>query len=335
MEYPKNAFSRLDESDDGAFYATDRFVQHLDSGALATIEGLIGSLVVEENPVILDLMASWDSHLPDSLERGRVVGLGLNENELQQNGSLDFHVLYDLNEDPILPFNNRVFDAVICTVSVDYMTKPHEVFRDVARILKPGGLFLVIFSNRFFPEKVTRIWRESSEEERVFMVEDFFKSTGLFDAPQVYISRGKPRPADDKYAHLNIPSDPVYAVYANRSGVTAPLRKTPDELYVKEEAMKQGVDERKQEVGKTLCCPHCGDELKKWEVPQHCFTEWPNEYMYICFNDECPYFVRGWDSMAKQMNPGSYRLMYDPLTDTCQPVPVYNRNTLRDGIMQE
>ena len=333
MKFLEDAFNRLDETNDTEFYRTDRFVEHLDYVALETIEKLIGSLIVEEKPVILDLMASWDSHIPESVEPGMVVGLGLNENELWQNTVLDSYVLHDINDDPHLPFENAVFDVVICTVSVDYMTKPLEIFQDVGRILKPGGLFLVIFSNRMFPQKVIKIWRESGEEERIFLVEDFFKQVHLFDKPQVYISRGKPRPQDDKYAHLNIPSDPVYAVFANRIGAPVPNRPLPDELRDDEQDTKQEVQRKTQEISKTLRCPHCGEKLEKWAVPQNCFTQWPNEYMYICFNDECPYFVRGWDSMASQMNPGSYRLMYDPLTDSCQPVPVFNRTMLREGIM--
>jgi hypothetical protein len=80
-------------------------------------------------------------------------------------------------------------------------------------------------------------------------------------------------------------------------------------------------------------CPHCNTELKKWQVPQTIFTEWPNEYFYICMNDECSYFVRGWETMQNQGRHGSYRLMYDPLTNCCQPVPVMNKNTLRDQII--
>ena len=44
--YPSDAFSRLDETNDQVFYARDRFVSHLDSLALSTIEKLIGELVV-------------------------------------------------------------------------------------------------------------------------------------------------------------------------------------------------------------------------------------------------------------------------------------------------
>jgi len=158
-----DAFSRIDESDDTVFYSTERFVSHIDSFALSTIETLIGELIIEEKPVILDLMASWDSHIPDKLRPSKVVGLGLNEKELQQNKALSEYVLHDLNSNFRLPFEDNSFDAVLNTVSVDYMTLPVQVFQEVGRILKPGGLFLVVFSNRMFPEKAVKVWRESGE----------------------------------------------------------------------------------------------------------------------------------------------------------------------------
>jgi len=177
--FGKDAFSRLDESDDLEFYSRDRFVSHLDSLALSTVEKLIGTLVVEESPAILDLMAGWDSHIPGDLRAREAVGLGLNENELRKNKVLSEAVIHDLNKDPYLPFPDNRFDVVVNTVSVDYMTKPAEVFKEVGRVLKPGGLFLVIFSNRMFPEKAVKVWREAGEEERVLLVEDFFKEAGL------------------------------------------------------------------------------------------------------------------------------------------------------------
>ena len=80
----EDAFSRLDNSNDSRFYGTDRFVSHLDSLALSTVQHLIGRLIIEENPVILDLMAGWDSHIPDDLKASAIFGLGLNENELKK-----------------------------------------------------------------------------------------------------------------------------------------------------------------------------------------------------------------------------------------------------------
>lgn len=214
---PEDAFERVDESDDRVFYERDRMVAHLDSVALSTVESLVGRLITGPQPVVLDLMASWDSHIPDSVHASKIVGLGLNRNELAHNRVLTEFILHDLNRNPALPFDNDFFDAVLNTVSVDYMTKPFEVFAEVARILKPGGLFLVIFSNRFFPQKATRLWRDSKEGARVELVKGFFRSVSVFEPPEDFLSAGKPRPKDDKYAHLGIPSDPIYAVHARKT----------------------------------------------------------------------------------------------------------------------
>ncbi len=333
-QFSRDSFLRLDECDDREFYAEDRFVSHLDSLARSTIEQLIGQLVVEEAPVILDLMSSWDSDLPDTLRPAKTIGLGLNENELRANRALNDRVIQDLNKNPRLPFGDGVFDAALCTVSVEYMTRPLEVFRDVGRVLKPGGLFLVVFSNRMFPTKAVKIWRESGEEERVMLVSDFFTVAGAFGKQRVFVSRGKPRPKDDKYAHLEIPSDPVYAVYASKIGKDHSVRPAPKVAPRAPKYDAEQVAQRKRTIRDTLCCPYCGTRLKKWLVPDTPFTEWPNEFMYICFNNECGYFVGGWDAMAAQGNPCSYRLMYDPLRDACHPVPVLSREALRDGIVE-
>ena len=94
------------------------------------------------------------------------------------------------------------------------------------------------------------------------------------------------------------------------------------------------LQKRTEDIKNTLHCPHCDSELKKWKVPQNVFTEWPNEYFYVCMNDDCSYFVRGWEAMEEQGNHCSYRLMYDPLTDRCQPMAVLNKNMLWDSIVE-
>jgi len=284
--------------------------------------------------VILDLMASWDSHIPPSVRPAEVVGLGLNEAELAKNPSLSKYVIHDINKNPKLPFEDNTFDDVICTVSVDYMTQPVEIFKEIGRILKPGGLSLIIFSNRMFPPKAVKIWKEASEKERVLIVEDFFKQSEAFGKIHKFVSRGKPRPKDDKYADLEIPSDPVYAVYSRKPGGDPGLIDTIDLRNGKVPINGDEIERKKSEIKVSLRCPHCDAPLKKWEVPQSIFTEWPNEYFYICFNDECPYYVRGWDAMAAQGNDCSYRLMYDPLTDCCQPAPVHSHLALRNGIIE-
>lgn len=334
--YNPDSFQRLDDTDDGQFYKKDRFVGHLDSLALQTVEDVIGSLIVEKSPVVLDLMAGWDSHIPEGLKPGKVVGLGLNENELKSNKGLDEYVLHDINNDPRLPFPDASFDAVINTVSVDYMTRPVEVFKEAGRILKPGGLMLVIFSTRMFPQKAVRLWRESSEDERVIVVDEFFKEAGVFESTTLFVSRGKPRPSDDKYASEGIPSDPVYALYAERIGGSPAREKRPD-VRIRYSGLpsSEEVELREKSVKETLCCPYCGEKMSKWQVPDNPFCQtWDNDFMYICFNDGCPYYIRGWDVMYKDTSQGlSYRCMFNPVNGCCSPIPVPTPHALKDGII--
>ncbi len=334
----EDAFSRSDETDDREFYSRDRFVSHLDSLALATVEKIIGDLVVEKQPIILDLMSGWDSHLPEGFQPARLVGLGLNENELQMNKALTEYRLHDLNRDPILPFPDQTFDVVLNTLSVDYLTNPLRIFEEVNRVLKPGGLFLVIFSNRMFPEKAVRIWREANEEERVFLIQDFFKEASHFEKPGLFVSKGKPRPQDDKYAHLGIASDPIYAVFADKVGGDSNRKKRRITMStVNRKLSPEELREIEKEVKNTLCCPYCGEKMKKWAVPDNPFSQtWDNDFMYICFNDACPYYVRGWDHMAREVQRSvSYRLMYNPERDYCLPIPVPTPFALKEGIVEQ
>jgi SAM-dependent methyltransferase len=336
--YHERAFTRKNEEDDKVFYSLDRFVNHLDSLALSTVEKIIGSLVIEEEPVILDFMAGWNSHIPGNLTPSKVIGLGLNRNELEKNKDLTEWIIHDINHDFYLPFRSDYFDIVINTVSVDYMTDPINIFGEVGRVLKPGGLFLVIFSNRMFPEKAVKVWRESSEEERVILVQEFFNESGMFENTSVFMSKGRPRPKDDKYAESGLPSDPVYAVYSDKKGGN-PLRgKRPAIINDYENVLTaEEVERKKKKVKETLNCPYCGERMKKWAVPDNPFScTWDHDFMYICFNDCCRYYVKGWDHMFKEGNRGvSYRLMYNPENDCCSPIPVPSSKSLKEGIIHE
>ena len=335
--YRAGDFARLDENDDALFYARERMVSHLDARALATVERIIGTLVVEEKPVVLDLMASWDSHIPASLKPSRVVGLGMNRAELEANPVLSQRIVHDLNQDPVLPFGEAEFDAVINVASADYLTHPMEVFTQAGRVLKPGGLFLAVFSNRWFEPKVTSVWRRAGEEERVCLVQDWLATTGKFGPSKTFVSKNLPRPKDDKYACLGLPSDPVYAVWAEKTGgdPKRPGRPYPSAGYYRAPDPKE-LARRIRRTAQILECPHCGEKLKKWAVPQTPFTEWDNEFMYVCFNDGCSYLARGFEAMGRQGNLGiSHRLMYNPATGSVGPLMVHGLTMLRDGIMEE
>jgi SAM-dependent methyltransferase len=204
-------FVREDETPDPEFYRTMRFPDHLDSLALATVEDLFAQQIPKGSR-ILDLMAGAQSYLRAELEPAAVTGLGLNEQDLQENPVLTERIIHDLNAVPLLPFNDNEFDVVVNTISVDYMTRPIEVFREVSRILKPNGLLIVVFSNRMFPPKAVNIWKSTIETDRVDLVKKYFSAAERFYFDGVFESKGKPRPKDDPYYSLGIPSDPIYAV---------------------------------------------------------------------------------------------------------------------------
>ncbi len=209
------ALERDDDGDDGRFYEAPRLVPHIDARATATIQDLYGRLIAPGSR-ILDLMSSWTSHLPPDLVTDTVTGLGMNAEELGRNERLRVFDLHDLNHRPRLPYPDDAFDAVICTVSVEYLTRPQAVFDDVARVLAPGGLFAVTFSDRWFPTKAIRVWKELHPFERMGLVLELFHQTERFSALETFSSQGWPRPDDDKYADQLAYSDPVFAVWGRR-----------------------------------------------------------------------------------------------------------------------
>ena len=148
---------------------------------------------------VLDLMSSWQSHLPQKARLAECVGLGLNEKELRKNPQLLNYVVHDLNENPGLPFESGSFDVVVNTVSIEYLIHPRAVFSEIARVLKPDGTFAITFSNRWFPTKAIKIWKEIHEFERMGLVLEYFIRSGNFKNLQTYSIRGLPRPRADKY----------------------------------------------------------------------------------------------------------------------------------------
>ncbi len=205
------ALAPADAEADAAFYREPRFVDHLDAVALAALQELHGRFLAP-GIAILDLMASCNSHLGATGEF-TVCGLGMNAAEMARNPHLTEHRVHDLNEQPRLPYPDASFDLVLCALSVEYLTRPVEVFADIARVLKPGGTFLVTFSERWFPPKAIRVWSELHPFERMGLVLDYLRHSGAFEELHTESLRGLPRPRDDKYIRMTRLSDPIYAVW--------------------------------------------------------------------------------------------------------------------------
>ena len=199
--FPPQQFQREDESDDSEFYSSPRLVVHIDDNAIAAVGRLFRDLIPPDSEV-LDLMSSWRSHWPAGHPKRRMVGLGLNAPEMEDNPDLDQYVVHNINKDPVLPFEDESVDAVVITVSAQYLTRPVETFQQINRVLRPGGVFIVTFSNRMFPTKAVLIWRQSSDRDRAKLVSSYMESAGNFSD----IRTGFVNPDDSP------PADPLFAV---------------------------------------------------------------------------------------------------------------------------
>ena len=202
--YPPDAFRRLDETPDPAFYATPRFVTHIDAGAIAAVTELYREHL-PAGGAVLDLMSSWVSHLPMDVSYGRVTGLGMNADELAANPRLDGWVVHDLNAEPRLPFAEGTFDGATCCVSIDYLVQPVAVLRDLARVLRPGAPLVVTFSNRRFPTKVIALWETLDDAGHARLVEQYLREAGGWDAV-IALDRSPGT------------GDPLWAIVAHRAG---------------------------------------------------------------------------------------------------------------------
>jgi SAM-dependent methyltransferase len=214
--FTDGAFERMDNTSDRAFYSMSRMTNHLDATALQQVRSLYGSLL-PQHARILDLMSSISSHIPEESAPRSVTGLGMNQEELDANSQLTERLVQDLNSTPALPFDDASFDAVICTVSVEYLTDPLAVFREVNRVLKPGGIFINVFSNRWFPPKVINLWIDLHEFERMGLVSEYYLQSGNFGPVNTWSLQGLKRPADDHYAMQSPWSDPLYAVWSHKA----------------------------------------------------------------------------------------------------------------------
>ncbi|MBW4519062.1 MAG: class I SAM-dependent methyltransferase [Scytolyngbya sp. HA4215-MV1] len=204
---------KIDNTDDTLFYSFPRFVTHVDEGFIQQLTDLYRERL-RANTRVLDLMSSWVSHLPEALTFAHVEGHGMNADELARNSQLNHYFVQDLNQNPKLPLDDRTFDVVLNTVSVQYLQYPEAIFTEIHRILKPGGIAIISFSNRMFFQKAIQAWREGSEADRVELVKGYFRMVPGFGEPEV-IARQTQVPTFLQMLGMG-GGDPFYAVIADR-----------------------------------------------------------------------------------------------------------------------
>ena len=207
---PAHAFNKRDPSPDALFYVQPRLVTHIDDGAIAAVTALYRQHLPPGGRV-LDLMSSWVSHLPDDVHYGHVTGHGMNAAELAANPRLDERFVQDLNAEPSLPLPDQAFDAATICVSVQYLQRPVEVFREIRRVLRPAAPLVVSFSNRCFPTKAVAIWQSLDGPDQQRLVAASMQRAG-FEAiafQQALPRHGDPLRAVIGHAPAAGPAQPV------------------------------------------------------------------------------------------------------------------------------
>lgn len=190
-----------------------RFCYHIDEGAVRGITNYYKNNIADGSSV-LDICSSWVSHYPSDFPQrmSRISATGMNALELEQNVQLSDFEPKNLNVDPALPYEDESFDVVTCVVSVDYLIKPLEVFREVNRVLKPGGKFILSQSNRCFPSKAIAMWLNQGDLEHCLVIAAYFHySKGWTKAKMLDASPQGPRT-----------NDPLFIVEATKGNPEPP-----------------------------------------------------------------------------------------------------------------
>ena len=178
-----NQRRKLDESNDLEFYASPKFVYHLDSNFRKELTNIYNQEFCSDSTV-LDLMSSWDSYLPTTKSYKKVIGHGLNREELDRNKYFDKYWIQNFNKDQNIPLESESIDYCLMIAAWQYLQYPENIAMEIARILKSNGKLIIAFSNRAFWTKAPNIWTNSDENQRVDYVRSVLISNG-FNEPKV------------------------------------------------------------------------------------------------------------------------------------------------------
>jgi SAM-dependent methyltransferase len=296
--------------------------------ARKTIRVACQSLLPDGNARVLELLAGPLGVMPREDPPNLITGVGNWPDELCRNDSLSHRIVADLNADPVLPFRGDSFDGAALFFGLETLCRPEEVFGEVSRVLKHGAVFLVVYSSVTDAAHAHSTWNVMDDQERLSTVVSYFESARGFGPVTAYGTKKRVRSEASRKKRPRKELASIWIAYAKSRW---------DESRAWD--LLAPLERRNEEEADQLRCPYCDDRLKKYEVPHSVYEIdywYEADYLYICFNDSCPYFERGWEWMWSQMRRNvSYRHMYNPTTRKSGPIPVPTNYALRDGIVDE
>lgn len=300
----------------------------LHEGALKAIRVACEEILPQGDASLLELLAGPRALTHTRYESNQIAGLSRCRDELSQNSALRHRIVADVNEHPVLPFRSDCFDGAALFFGVETLRCPEAVFGEVSRVLKQGAVFLIVYSPVTDRAHALGRWSVMDDQERLSTVASYFEKTKTFGPVTAYGSKRRVRSEASKRRYPVKEQAGIWIVYARNRSEESRVR---DRMRPLEQGHAEASD--------PLVCPYCGERLKKYEVPHSVYEIdywYEADHLYICFNDSCPYFERGWEWMWSQMRRNvSYRHMYNPTTRKSGPIPVPTYYALKEGIIEE
>ncbi len=293
---------------------------------LRLLRAALGRLLGQgEFAQVLDVLGGSDRFVPEGAVESVTVP-GPVRRRADAHRRIMLQVADELDEQPLLPFEDEAFDAALVTLDVGALRRPLEVFREVGRVLRPAGLLAVSFGRARPGEAHTRLWADAGDAERLMLAEAYieFAAAG-FTAPTAITvlegedgvewleGRGAPGDPDAPRAHV---------VFAYRDEVTPAHRDHPPFPPPAQQPGKTKDDIRFDEAGRPRC-PYCQAPMGRYSPPVTIFEiDYGVDELWVCFEDACEYHRRSRRWMRSQGHAGfTYRFMFNPATGATGPIP--------------
>ena len=155
---------KLDESNDEDFYFHPKFVYHLDANFRQYLSNVYKNEIADYSTV-LDLMSSWDSYLPKEKKYKKVIGHGLNKQELEKNKIFDSYWIQNFNLNQEIPLDSGSVDYCLMVAAWQYLQYPENLTKEIVRILSNQGKIMIAFSNRAFWHKACLLYTSDAADE--------------------------------------------------------------------------------------------------------------------------------------------------------------------------
>ena len=298
----------------------------LETGELDLLRTAYGRLLGQgEFADVLDLLGGSERFVPDG-SVGSLHAPSPAAGRADGHRRIMLQVSGELDEQPLLPFEDEAFDAALVTLDVGALRRPLEVFREVGRVLRTGGLVIVGFGPARPDPAHTRLWNEADDRERLMLAEAFLEFAGAgFTAPtSITLFQGEEglewregrAPLDEPDATR------AHVVFAYQEIVAPAHRDHPPFPPPAPQPAKTKDDIRLDPSGRP-CCPYCQSPMGRYQPPVTIFEiDYGVDELLVCFDDRCGYYRRSRRWMRSQGHAGfTYRFSFNPATGATGPLP--------------